>query len=138
MLPKNPSNLGTKASDQNEAMLRRRFPPLKEVKSLTAPCILVDRHGIILAWYLPGILSDYRQVAIPFPLSDLSGISDASQNTMLEAQKKLRPSLKQPQSGGCWRNDSQYFNSEGEGTPGTVTLSPAWFPQAHDVSPSAD
>ena len=66
------------------------------------------------------------------PLLDHSPKSDVSQNAMLNAQNKLRPSLKIPKSGSCWREDIKYF--QGNGHKGSVNLSPAWFQQGHDVS----
>lgn len=67
-LPKRPQKAGTKASAEREASLRRRYPPLDGVTD-SKPCIIVDMQGIILAWYLPGILTDYRQVSF-LDLSD--------------------------------------------------------------------
>ncbi|KAN0103717.1 hypothetical protein V8E52_011699 [Russula decolorans] len=60
MLPKKPSKPGTKKAHEKEASLRRRYPPLDGVTA-SLPCIIVDMQGIILAWYLPGILTDSRQ-----------------------------------------------------------------------------
>jgi hypothetical protein len=69
-LPKKPLKSGTKASNEREELLRRRYPPPKGVIA-SMPCIIVDVHGIIMAWYLLGILSDSRQVGL-FALSDRS------------------------------------------------------------------
>ena len=133
-LPKKPSKPGTKASNEREESLRRRYPPLNGVTA-SAPCIIVDMQGIILAWYLPGILSDSRQVGL-FTLSNRSRNSNASQNAMLAARERLRPLLeKSMKSGNNWRDDLRYFH-EGEGPQGSVNLSPAWFQQGHDVSAS--
>jgi hypothetical protein len=63
MVPKNPQNSGTKASNKKEASLRQRYPPLKNITA-SMPCIIVDMHGVILTWYLPGILTDARQVSV--------------------------------------------------------------------------
>jgi len=57
------SKPGTKASIKKEKSLQQRYPPLNNI-TVSAPCIIVDRHGVILAWYLPGILSDSRQVGL--------------------------------------------------------------------------
>ena len=75
-VPKKSSNSGTKASKEKEASLKRRYPPLNGVTA-SMPCIVVDMQGIILTWYLPGILTGSRQVSL-FALSDHSGILDAS------------------------------------------------------------
>jgi len=62
-LPKKPSKSGTKASNEKEASLRQRYPPLNGVTTST-PCIIVDMQGIILAWHLSGILTNSRQVGL--------------------------------------------------------------------------
>jgi len=64
-LPQNFSKLGTKASNKKEKSLQWRYPLLNKV-TVSVPCIIPDRHGVILAWYLPGVLSDSRQVGL-FP-----------------------------------------------------------------------
>jgi hypothetical protein len=56
---------------------------------------------------------------------------------MLVAREKLCPLLENSlQGGSTWRDDLENFHS-GEGPQGSVNLSPAWFPQGHDVSASA-
>lgn len=32
--------------------------------TLSKPCIIHDMHGVVLTWYLPGILNDSRQVGL--------------------------------------------------------------------------
>jgi hypothetical protein len=61
-LPKNPSKPGTQASEKMEESLKRRYKPLEKEVTVSTPCIIVDMHGVIVTWYLPGILSDSRQV----------------------------------------------------------------------------
>jgi hypothetical protein len=71
-LPRKPKNSGTKAAQDAESSLRRRYPPRNKSAAddtMSRPCIIVDMHGTILAWYLPGILKDSRQVN-SFALSD--------------------------------------------------------------------
>jgi hypothetical protein len=62
-LPKKPSRPGTKASKEKEASLKQRYPPLNGVTA-SIPCVVVDMQGIILTWYLPGILTDSRQAGL--------------------------------------------------------------------------
>jgi len=62
-LPKKPPKPGTKASDDREAKLKRQYKLLDEATA-SAPCIVIDMQGVILAWYLPGILSDSRWVGL--------------------------------------------------------------------------
>lgn len=54
----------TGISDQYEETLQRMFKPLKVNHFEIAPCIITDRHGHILLWYLPNILRPERQVAL--------------------------------------------------------------------------
>jgi hypothetical protein len=49
-----------------ENRLLEKYPPLSGVK-ISKPCIIIDKQGIIMVWYLPGILNDSRQVG-PFNL----------------------------------------------------------------------
>ncbi len=133
-LPRKPSKSGTKASNEREASLKWQYPSLNEVTT-SMPCIIVNIQGIIMAWYLPGILTNSRQVSL-FTLSNRSRKPDTSQSAMLVAQGKLLPLLGMSQGGSSWRDDPKYFRS-GEGPQGSVNLSPTWFPQGHDVSASA-
>jgi hypothetical protein len=134
-LPKKASKAGTKASKKKEASLRRRYAPPLNGETVSRPCIIVDAHGVILTWYLPGILTEFRQVGL-FALPDSSQKPDAPQNAMLAAREIVRPLLKPPESGSSWRDGLEHFYS-GEGPQGSINFSPAWFPQAHDVSASA-
>ena len=136
-LPKTNTKPGNDASKANEASLRQRYPPLNGATA-SIPCIIVDMDGVILTWYLPGILTDSRQVGL-FALSNISDRSekpDDSQNAMLTAREKLRPLMKRPKKSGSWRNNSKNFLT-GKGLQGSVNLSPGWFPLGHDVSASA-
>lgn len=67
-LPKKPANPGTRAQAaiDAEARLRDRYHPQSNSAAagvtISRPCIFVDMDNVILGWYLPGILSDSRQV----------------------------------------------------------------------------
>jgi hypothetical protein len=43
--------------------LRRLFPA-GEMEVIVEPCMIVDSEGIILLWYLPGLMNSRRQVRI--------------------------------------------------------------------------
>ena len=65
-LPKQPTFLDegvvlVTVPQSKEIRLLEKYPPLNGVKILK-PCIIVDKQGIIMLWYLPGILNDSRQV----------------------------------------------------------------------------
>jgi hypothetical protein len=121
---------GTKASHEKEESLRQQYPPLNGVMA-SMPCIIVDMQGIILAWYLPGILTDSRQVSF-VRRSNCSRKPDNIQNAMLEVQEKLHPLLKMLPCHGSWCVNETNFQP-GD-LQGVVTLSPVWFQQGHDVS----
>src|SRR5260370_8572627 len=91
-LLKKPSKPGTKASDEREASLRRQYPPLNGVTAST-PCIIVDMQGIILAWYLPGIMTNSRQAGL-FSLSYRSKKPYPFQKSMFAPRGKARLLLK--------------------------------------------
>ncbi len=113
MLLKKPLKSETKASNEKEASLRRRYPPLNKVMA-SLPCIIVNMQGIILAWYLSEILTDFRQMSL-FALSNCYRKHDASQNAMLVAQEKLHLLLeKLLQCGSTWCDNLKIFHS-GEG-----------------------
>ena len=57
---------------------------------------------------------------------------------MLAAQEKLGLLLGVWQGSTNWHDDLRYFHLGTEGPLGSITLLPAWFPQGHDVSTSAD
>lgn len=61
-LPKKP----TGRSDAEEDRIETRYPIDPEYKDgiITEPTLIIDIHGKILAWYLPGALSQARQVSI--------------------------------------------------------------------------
>ena len=44
-----------------EAEMEKMFHPCQREK-IDDPCIIVDKEGVILLWYLPGMLSWSRQV----------------------------------------------------------------------------
>ena len=63
-LPNVVTNLETKAAIQREESIQQQYPLLKAC-GISKPCIICDMQGIILTWYLPGILNGSRQVG-PF------------------------------------------------------------------------
>jgi hypothetical protein len=48
-------------AEQQAAMLRS-FKPIATDHLEVNPCTITDRHGKLLVWYLPNILSPERQV----------------------------------------------------------------------------
>ena len=132
-LPKKPLTRGSDAAKAKEASLKQQFVPLDGV-TISTPCVIIDSQGIIMAWYLPKILSDARQVGL-LPFNRIKR-PNVSQNVMLVARQKLRPLLDSSIHGRCWRDNLEYFHLGEESLRGSVNFSPAWFQQGRDVSTS--
>ncbi|KAN0139580.1 hypothetical protein V8E53_002609 [Lactarius tabidus] len=99
--------------------MRNQYPPEETSAAevpISSPCIIVDMQGIILAWYLPGILKSSQQ------------------SEMMAAMEKLHPLLHQHQSGAHWHGDPELFPLGTEGPHGVLNISPAWFQQGHKVT----
>ena len=137
-LPRKAVNRATKAAQASEDSLKTRYPPQTNSAAelpKSRPCIIVDMQGIILAWYLPGILRDSRQVSL-FTSSDRRIFIkyNVCQSEMMAATANLHPLLGKRQSGASWRSDPGNFPSGAKGVHGSVNISPAWFQQGHEVS----
>ena len=127
---------GSKSADAHEKSLRKRYPPRGDLAasiSLSSPCIIIDMHGIILAWYLPGILTEARQVNI-FHLLHLGSISNMFQGQMLAATQKLWQLLDCSVRNQSWCNQANSFQAGAELPTGVVNFSAVWFEQGHEVS----
>jgi hypothetical protein len=137
-LPKRPMNANNAASRAKEESLKKQYPPLNGVE-ISTPCIIVDMHGIILTWYLPGMLKDSRQVGI-FTLSNHGSKPDAYQSEMMAATEILYPILEKEgpkdSDSGPWRENAKHYKPGTNAPAGSINISPAWFQQAHEVSVS--
>jgi hypothetical protein len=49
----------------HEQRRRNRFPPCGQGELISDCCVVADADGIILLWYLPGLVSPKRQVHRP-------------------------------------------------------------------------
>jgi hypothetical protein len=135
-LPRKAANSGTPTALENEDRMKRQYPLRNDSAAelpISRPCIIVDMHGIILAWYLPGVLQDSRQVSL-FTLSDCCIKSDAFQSEIMAAAERLHPLLGKRKGGASWRVNSENFRPGTESLQGSVDISPAWFQLGHEVS----
>jgi hypothetical protein len=131
----------TKAGLKKEKALRELYSP-RNGDRITKPCIVTDMHGVILVWYLPGILDDSRQVGLFIHRLYLRGDPDISQGAMSAATEKLHPllrkSLKASSKKRSWRGNKAHFHAEPEDKrkmpSGVLNLSSGWFQQGHAVS----
>ena len=119
-----------------EARLQKQYPPIfKDAVFVDVPHIIVDLHGIILAWCLPDILSPERQVC--GQLHPVIWIITYKQKIIMELMELLKPLLTVPNQSGSWRVSDAYFKSQescDKFSPGVVNMSPAWFQLGHEVS----
>ena len=127
-----------------EERLISRYPVDENYKDLliTEPAIIIDRHGRIVAWYLPGALSNSRQVRLENPITKVT-IDFVHRQALIwtaavNADESFAGSL--GADGSSWRSDAGCFKAFGTCSPqpGNINLSPAWFQQARDVCSLCD
>lgn len=105
-----------------EAELETRFKPIPKQSGSTplldVPGVLTDRHGVALVWHLPGLITEARH------------------QQLWAAGLTLEPHLQIVRNSKNWRIGPEFFKPADQCNrrPGTVTMSPAWFQQGHDVS----
>jgi hypothetical protein len=122
--------------------LQERYPPFQPKKFISDPATITDKHGQVICWYLPNILTPQRQVCCSTPSqNNILGIIQEQQEQMLESVQFLKHTLEKKHKlidgMGCWRQSNTYFKAPDKCQkmpPGAVNISPAWFQQAHDVS----
>ena len=115
-----------------------------------SPAIVVDQHGRILLWFLPGILSDQAQarVEMEFPFPFHSDSHSTEQKEANESTKSLAPLLRKTflqglakekealQNGkrSSWRRSAfRQPAHSAEFQTGVLDISPSVFPAAHQV-----
>ena len=126
----------SKSAVSHEKSLRKQYPSHSDLAagiSLSSPCIIIDMHGIILAWYLPGILTEARQVNI-FHLLHLGSISNMFQGQMLAATQKLWQLLDCSVRNQSWCDQADSFQAGAKLPTGVVNFLAVWFKQGHEVS----
>jgi hypothetical protein len=139
-LPKRPARPGTNTAKDSEASIRRSYPPWSDLTAagltISSPCVVVDMDNVILAWYLPGALSDSRQVNRLICLISAAYLTflTSFQGAMMAATKKLYLLLGGHQSGTSWRVDPETFCQGQEVPIGVINFSLGWFERAHQVS----
>ncbi|KAF8148836.1 hypothetical protein B0H34DRAFT_805257 [Crassisporium funariophilum] len=110
-----PKNNGI--SGDQEATMFKSFKPIRTDHLEITPSTIADRHGKLLVWYLPNILSPERQESM---FSDLKHLE---RMIKVDAGKSAN-----------WRSGPDYFHPIGGGLkPGTFNISPAWFEQGHET-----
>jgi hypothetical protein len=107
--------------------------------------MIIDKHGRILLWHLPNIISEFRIVSslyiyfgyILFILDTsylfLIHLIYFSKAHLNEATETLSPSLINGTRAGTWRQQLHNFDVA-HNVFGSWDLSPAWFARGQDVS----
>lgn len=136
------ADLTERATGQNikfEGKLLKKFSPIfAPTRYEMQPCIVKDKDGNIMLWYIPGAITTQRAVS-PLSLSCNCfpagpRLTDRGQTKVWEDLKVLEKSFRINKSGTSWRAAPTFFRAE-EGwlKPGSVSMAPAWFQQGHEV-----
>lgn len=125
--------------------LKHKYPPITPTILLSRPSVILDMHGRIIAWYLPGLLSQEWQVwclilswqSLEWPLNIFT-----VQNLLSRSASHLKPAFTsyggKPSNAGDanWRQSQSLFKAPSECPhipPGAINISPAWYQQGHDM-----
>jgi hypothetical protein len=89
------------------------------------------------SWLVFARWSDIFKTGKPIHCLSRKITDQHSKMKIWEALEHLQPALKISTSAGSWRTSNTFFKPDYEcslAKPGVVTMSPAWFEQAQDVS----
>ncbi|KAH8077280.1 hypothetical protein BXZ70DRAFT_1013017 [Cristinia sonorae] len=118
-----PAQTGTNERLEHEIL--RRFPtilPNGAAHITTQPATVIDSMGRIVAWVVPGVLSEER----------MADITKGAQ--ILEREiKRGHPTGRNPAAG--WRSDPSFYKEAEETqpvSPGVFNMSPAWYESGHE------
>jgi hypothetical protein len=134
--------LGARPTGQKanfKATLQNHYPidPQNMDRYINEPCVVPDRNGKILFWYLPDALTPERKVfgrqVTPVALEVTVAQQKALWQSLLKLDNQFHGTI-----GGSkapWRINPINFKDLGDclPPPGNINLSPAWFQQAHEV-----
>ena len=97
------------------------------------PCTVKDEVGNLMLWYIPGCFTVPRSVSCLL-VPPRSTVTAVKQHQMWKNLKTLQRSLLIKKNVNSWRVAPTHFRvEEGWLKPGSVSMSPAWFQQAHEV-----
>jgi hypothetical protein len=117
-----------------------KFFPNPELGIIREPAVILDRHGRILIWVLPRILSG-RLVCVVFSwLAIPDKCINNVQPDLEVATKFLKRQLEKtvdfnPDHDPIWRNDPKIFEilASSKFQAGSLDMSPSWFQQRKEV-----
>src|ERR1700723_768176 len=134
--------LGSRPSGHGEAVeqaILNRYPidPEHNGRFIPDSCIIHDRNGKILYWYLPDALTPDKKVGLFVTSNLLIDLIFLKQRYIWNFLLKLNKAF-QGTIGGSdspWRTNPLYFKDPADclPPPGNINLLPAWFQQGHIV-----
>jgi len=135
------TSLTPKCTGRNELFERNldnQYPPIHfPSKHVADPCTVTDSWGNSLVWYLPGILTERRQVSTFKMYCASESRSDdfaIIKNMLWNSLKDVQSSFSIDNSSSSMRVSPMYYRKSHKGLkPGNLSLSPAWFQQGHEV-----
>jgi len=137
-------DLTKRATGQNlpvEAKLLKKYPPIFSPTTYhLAPSTVQDEDGNLMLWYIPGALTTQRAVSsVSLFFCRAPGVDRGviNKTQMWQDLFMLQRSIRI--NSGCtgWRASQTFFRAEGGWLkPGSVSMAPAWFQQAHEVRTS--
>ncbi|KIK71863.1 hypothetical protein PAXRUDRAFT_181709, partial [Paxillus rubicundulus Ve08.2h10] len=92
----------TSTKEVREKALKERFPVEKDEELVCEPTLLLDQTGVVMAWHLPGVLSEEFQVGFQNISRSITGSRS-------------------------WRTQEDLFMEAR--IRGAIELSPAWYQQ---------
>jgi hypothetical protein len=123
-------------SDKVEAPIGRIAPEAVPRKQQREACTFVDRHGRLLLWYLPDVVSTKMLVSV-LSSSLVPTSQTVMQDTVGSALERHSKAIMQAPGTkkSAWRTHEEIFDmSSGEHfTPGTFFLSPYRRTSGHEV-----
>lgn len=120
-------------NEELEKSLEALFPPVKPTEFIGSPCVVVDRDGIVILWYLPGIFSRKRRVGdTKFKLYQLL---KGQQAVVWESTELLETSLKVVSNSSSWRINRKHYQAAPAWRykSGSVNFALAWYQQGMQV-----
>lgn len=115
--------------EAREAELLSQFPPGEE-ETIDQPALIIDRDGVVLAWYLPSVLGQDRQVR---RFSSHTSKAHLFQTKISEALVPITDALMKSYNSVTtgWRSDRDFFSETDGILKGCLNMSPAWFQMGH-------
>ena len=120
--------------DEIEQELLRLFPP-DRTETIFAPTLVIDCNGVILLWFLPGLLNSQRKVKSISVPSEINKVLTWKKEHMWQSLTILEKRLKVKPNSTSWRVNGDHYRpaTECRFKPGSLSFGLAWYQQAQQV-----